>query len=162
MKKNKHNKKRNTAFLYEVLIKEMTKAIISKDQKRKLCVVSILKEFFNPNAILRTELSLYNTLLETSGLDIYTAEKLVYNVREAHSKLDQQQVHSAQGSLIKRVNKDLTKSVFVNFVSNYKSMATLSQLFDVDLSAASIKRNVLLEHQIVKNLTLVKTNEPQK
>jgi len=161
MKKNKHNKKRNTAFLYEVLIKEMTKAIVSKDQKRKLRVVSILKEFFNPNAILRKELSLYNTLLETSGLDAYTAEKLVYNVREAHAKLEQQHVHSAQGSLVKRVNKELSKSVFVNFVPNYKSMATLSQLFDVDLGPANIKRNVLLERQIVKNLMLVETTEPQ-
>jgi len=161
MKKNKHNKKRNTAFLYEALIKEITRAIVTKDQERKLRVVSILKEFFNPNAILRKELSLYNILLETSGLDAYTAEKLVYKVREAHTKLDQQQVHSAQGSLVKRVNKDLAKSVFVNFVPNYKSMATLSQLFDADLSAANIKRNVLLEHQIVKNLMLVETKEPQ-
>tara|TARA_Y100000310_G_scaffold150517_1_gene149967 strand:+ start:4578 stop:5417 length:840 start_codon:yes stop_codon:yes gene_type:complete len=161
MKKNKHNKKRNTAFLYEVLIKEMTKAVVSKDRKRKLRVVSVLKEFFNPNAILRKELSLYNTLLETSGLDAYTAEKLVYKVREAHSKLDQQQIHSAQGSLVKRVNKVLSKSVFVNFVPNYKSMATLSQLFDADLSAANIKRNVLLERQIVTNLMLVETKEPQ-
>ena len=30
----KHNKKRNTAFLYEALIQEMTKAIVSKDKKR--------------------------------------------------------------------------------------------------------------------------------
>ena len=31
----KYNKKRNTAFLYEALILEMTKAIVNKDEKRK-------------------------------------------------------------------------------------------------------------------------------
>ena len=31
MIKFKHNKKRNSAFLYEVLVQELTKSIISKD-----------------------------------------------------------------------------------------------------------------------------------
>ena len=35
MKKTKHNKKRNTAFLYEALIREMTKAVVSKNQEQK-------------------------------------------------------------------------------------------------------------------------------
>jgi len=38
----KHNKKRNTAFLYESLIKEMTKAIVRSDLKTKQVVTSIL------------------------------------------------------------------------------------------------------------------------
>ena len=36
MAKFKHNKKRNSAFLYEVLIQELTKSVLSKDQNRKL------------------------------------------------------------------------------------------------------------------------------
>ena len=31
----KHNKKRNTAFLYESLIKELTKAIVRKQEEKK-------------------------------------------------------------------------------------------------------------------------------
>ena len=34
--KLKHNKKRNTAFLYEALVKELTKAIVNKDVEGKL------------------------------------------------------------------------------------------------------------------------------
>ena len=33
--KFKHNKKRNTAFLYEVLIKEMAKATIERDKGKR-------------------------------------------------------------------------------------------------------------------------------
>ena len=33
--KIKHNKKRNTAFVYEILIKEATVAILKKDTKRR-------------------------------------------------------------------------------------------------------------------------------
>ena len=45
--KLKHNKKRNTAFLFESLTKELTKAIVAKDEKRKALVLSIIKEHFN-------------------------------------------------------------------------------------------------------------------
>ena len=43
----KHNKKRNTAFLYECLIKELTKAIVREDKKRQTITKNILKEFSN-------------------------------------------------------------------------------------------------------------------
>ncbi len=33
--KLKHNKKRNTAFLYEALVKELTKAVVNKEYRKK-------------------------------------------------------------------------------------------------------------------------------
>ena len=36
----KHNKKRNTAFLFEALVREMTKAAIRGDNKKKQKVLS--------------------------------------------------------------------------------------------------------------------------
>ena len=33
--KIKHNKKRNTAFLYEALVRQLTKATIKKDESEK-------------------------------------------------------------------------------------------------------------------------------
>ena len=38
----KHNKKRNTAFLYETVIKELTKSIVKKNNEKKYK----LKRFF--------------------------------------------------------------------------------------------------------------------
>ncbi len=60
--KLKHNKKRNTAFLYESLIKEFTIAIIKKDNERQDTIKNILKEFFSKNKPLKKELDIYNTL----------------------------------------------------------------------------------------------------
>ena len=39
----KHNKKRNTAFLYESLIKELTKSIVRKENIRKEKINYILQ-----------------------------------------------------------------------------------------------------------------------
>ena len=87
MRKTKHNKKRNTAFLYEALIREMTKSVVSQDSGRKSSIVSILKEFFAPDTVLSKELHLYKTILESDNLDLSTAEKLLYQVRVEHHHL---------------------------------------------------------------------------
>ena len=43
----KHNKKRNTAFLYECLIKEMTKAVVRGELQKKQQIVETLKRYFS-------------------------------------------------------------------------------------------------------------------
>jgi hypothetical protein len=153
MAKTKHNKKRNTAFLYEALVREMTKAVVSQDKKRKNNIVDILKESFTSNKILGQELKLYQTIIESTDLDSVTAEKLLYKIREAYSELDEQEIYDAQSNVIDRINKEIGSEVYNNFVPNYKSIATVSQLFGADSSAVGIKRGVILEQQVLETLT---------
>ena len=152
MPKNKHNKKRNTAFLYEALLKEVTKAIISGDKEAKRTAISILKESFAPKTILSEELELYKTLLETKEMDNLTAEKIVFQVRQARNNLSESDIQEAQNRLISRVNRELSSSVYSNFVPNYKNIATVSQLFSTDEGNANIKSGVLLEQKVVSSL----------
>ena len=152
MPRNKHNKKRNTAFLYEALLKEVTKAIISGDRKAKKTAISILKESFAPKAVLSEELELYKTLLETKEMDNLTAEKIVFQVRQARNDINESDIVEAQNRLISRVNKELSSGVYSNFVPNYKNIATVSQLFSTDEGNANIKSGVLLEQKIVASM----------
>ena len=62
--KPKHNKKRNTAFLYEVLIRELTKSVVRRDHEKKKNIILILKEHFGVNSILYKELQLYRDIFE--------------------------------------------------------------------------------------------------
>ena len=162
MKKTKHNKKRNTAFLYEALIREMTKAVVSKNKEQKNKIVDILKESFSSNKPLGKELGLYQALLSSSELDPVTAEKLLYQIREAYSQLDSEEIYNAQSHVIKRINKEVGSDVYNNFVPNYKSIATVSQLFGVDSTAVGIKRGVLLEQNVLQTLTSKKGDEKPK
>jgi hypothetical protein len=152
MPKNKHNKKRNTAFLYEALLKEVTKAIISGDRETKKTAISILKESFAPKTILSEELELYKTLLETKEMDNLTAEKIVFQVRQARNNLNENDIQEAQSRLISRVNRELSSAVYSNFVPNYKNIATVSQLFSTDEGNANIKSGVLLEQKVVASM----------
>jgi hypothetical protein len=153
MAKTKHNKKRNTAFLYEALVREMTKAVVSQDKERKNNIVDILKESFSSSKVLGQELKLYQTIIESTDLDSVTAEKLLYKIREAYSELDEQEIYDAQSNVIDRINKEIGSEVYNNFVPNYKSIATVSQLFGADSNAVGIKRGVILEQQVLEALT---------
>ena len=146
----KHNKKRNTAFLYETLLKEMSKSVVRGDQDRKGKILSILKEFFSQGKILKRELDLYKFLYETRKVDTYTAERIIQEARKDYSSLDMKEVFNAQTSLINLVNKELGKTAFSAFVPNYRSLATISQIFSNEMPA---KSRVLLERKIISVMT---------
>ena len=42
--KFRHNKKRNTAFLFEALIREVTKAVAEDNKEREAKIIKIIKE----------------------------------------------------------------------------------------------------------------------
>ena len=62
----KYNKKRNTAFLYEALVTEISKSVIEENLEKRDAIVSVIKEFFSPEAPLAKELQLYSALYETA------------------------------------------------------------------------------------------------
>ena len=49
--KLKHNKKRNTAFIFEALVKELTKSVIKKNDAKKRQIAGIIKEHFKNDSI---------------------------------------------------------------------------------------------------------------
>jgi len=156
--KLKHNKKRNTAFLYEALVKELTKAIVNKDIEKKNALVSMLKENFSVGRILQKELELIKTLSETKKVDMFTAERLLTESASRYSKLDADKIFEAQSKLIESINKNFGKEVYSNFVPNYKHLATIWQLFTQN---TSVKEKVLLEKALVFSMT-AKGKEPVK
>ena len=152
----KYNKKRNTAFLYEALILEMTKAVINKDEKRKQIALDILKESFSTDSILHEELDAYRAVLETKGTTVDFANMILREAQRTYLSLHPDQVFSQQTHVIKRVNKELGKDTFNIFTPNYKSLATIGQLFSVK---TPVKRRVILEKNLIDEMTS-KENKP--
>jgi len=142
----KHNKRRNTAFVYEALVRELTKHTIHKNEEKKKVVLNVIKETFNSNSLLRKELSLYNEIIKTREIAVKDAEKVVRLVKEARQKIDNQKLFSEQTKLINTINKRLDESIFSNFVPNYKTLASIYQIFSPN---TKIKDKVLLENFII-------------
>jgi len=147
---SKHNKKRNTAFLYEVLVREVVKRTLNKDAKERNKVITTLKKSFKNTAEIGKELRLFKTLLETNGVSNRVGEKLIQETKKAYSKLDKKKIFQEQSALIKKINKEISKGVFSNFVPNYRDLATLSQIFGEDVN---VKKRVMLEESILRKIT---------
>lgn len=154
--KLKHNKKRNTAFLYETLVKELTAAVVEQDTNRKNAIVSIIKEFFSKGSILKRELDLYKALNETHKLDVYTAERLIAESKKQFAELDRKVVFNTQTALIESINKIVGQAAFSNFIPNYKTLASIAQIFQDSLPA---KEKVLLERKVIGRLVAKPTPE---
>ena len=43
----KHNKRRNTAFVYEALVRELTESVVKNNKNKQNKIVSIIKENFD-------------------------------------------------------------------------------------------------------------------
>ena len=100
--KSKHNKKRNTAILYESLVREVTKAVLNKNNEIKEKAISILKEHFSSNTLMVKELKLYKVLCETYDLTPRAAEKLVFEIRSRHEELNYKGLFNEQSTVIKK------------------------------------------------------------
>jgi len=148
--KFKHNKKRNTAFLFEVLVKELTKATINGEKEKQKSISSLIKEHFKKNSILDKELILYKQIYETKQFPKEYAEKLIQEVKNQHEKIDENEVFMEQSKLIAKINKFFGPVVYDNFVPNYKVLATVSQLFDKKIEP---RKKVILESELLQHVT---------
>ena len=146
----RHNKKRNTAFIYETLARELTKSIVEKNDQRKNKVMSILKEYFISGHILARELELYDTLLETKNIQEKLAERILQEVKIAYSRLNESSIFDAQSQVIAAINKGLGQEVWNNFIPNFKSLASVNAVFNPKVA---VKKKVLFELALIENMS---------
>jgi hypothetical protein len=155
----KHNKKRNTAFLYECLIKEITKAVVRKDEARKVTIINIVKEHFTKGTPLWEDLQVYRQLQETKGLDKDFASRYILEVKKDWDSLDRKDIFNQQTILIKKINENLGTNVFGNFVENYRNIATIGRFLN---SSGDTAKNRLVSEDRVKSLVMIKENKQEK
>lgn len=151
MKRMKHNKKRNTLFLFEILVREMTQCITAGNEDRKSIVLNILKEYFSNNTLLRKEKVLLESVLTLNlNLSPRNVEKLLYKTKQEYTKLNSDLIFENQTKLLKKINKELGGEIFKNFIPNYKSIATIHQFFNDQLTPA---QQVVVEQQMINFLS---------
>lgn len=147
--KAKHNKKRNTAFVYEALLKEAVASIIKKDFKESKKIVNLIRKHFGPGSLLRRDLECYRSLYENQSLDKMLGEKILKEANSAKKMISQDDLFIQQTEFIKDINKNVSPSVFNNFVPNYRTLATINKMFNTP----SPKEKVILENKIIENMS---------
>ena len=148
-----HNKKRNTAFLYESLIAELTKSSLKNNKKLQESIVKILKEYFGKTKVLAQELKLYKEISELDGYEKNIIEKVIEESKKRRDTLDDKDIFNEQTKLINKINKVVGHHVYDNFVPNYKSLASIYQIFN---KTTPIKAKVILESNLINELNKTK------
>ncbi len=146
--KAKHNKKRNTAFVYEALIKEATVAVLKNDNERSKKVVDVIREYFCAESLLTKDLECYRSLYENQSLEQKISEKILKEASLAKRMINPDELFVKQTEIINVVNKAISPSVFSNFVPNYKALATINKMFNT----SSPKEKVILETKIINDM----------
>jgi hypothetical protein len=141
----KHNKKRNAGILYETLIREFSKAKMAKDDATATCIKEMIRQFFHKGTELNRELSIYREVLECNDMNQEEFEKFLQEAKLEYAKINRKRLNDQKSSLISKINKDLSPSVFQNFVPSYRSLATIHQIFN----STSIKKRMMLEQKLI-------------
>ena len=141
-----HNKKRNTVFLYEILIVELSKASMTADANKKTKLVSLLKEYFSANSQLKNDLDIYRSFDDVSDLDNAMIKELISEAKKQFNSLNRKKIFNQQSALINEINKNFDNNIWTNFVPNYKRLATINQVIN---SSQTPKKQILIEKKLV-------------
>lgn len=152
--KFRHNKKRNTALIYEMLVKELTKSIIADNISKKNSISFLFKKYFNKSAALGKENTIYSSLSESKELDKEVFKEVLQNAKAQYEKLNKKSIFNVQTKLINEINNTIGKDFWNNFVKDYQWTATVNQVLQ---QASRPKDQVLLEKKLID---LVKSEHP--
>ena len=129
MKKIKHSKFKNTGFIFELLVRQITSEIMSSDNS---VAEKILKENFNSKKELSRELKLYQYLINEKYNSESKAEQFINTICEARKRLDENKLTKEKYNLIKQLKETYNIEEFIKSpVSNYKTLASIYKIFEV-------------------------------
>jgi tellurite resistance protein len=153
MKNIKHSKFKNTGFIFELLVRQITSEIMSGNTNSK--AEKILKEFFSSKKELSKELKLYQYLINEKYNSESKAEKFVETVCEARKRLDEQKITKEKYNLIKQIKETYNIDEFTKSpISNYKSLASIYKIFEASISKESFEPKDIVNSKftIVENM----------
>jgi len=153
MKNIKHSKFKNTGFIFELLVRQITSEIMSGKENSK--AEKILKEYFSGKKELSKELKLYQYLINEKYNSENKAEKFVETVCEARKRLDEQKLMKEKYNLIKEIKDAYDIDEFTkSSISNYKNLASIYKIFEATVTKESFEPKDIVNSKftVVENM----------
>lgn len=158
------NKKRNSALLYEFLIKHISKCLVEGKKTEAQKAVDISKQYFSVGTPLHSELALFNNILKTEVKSKEAAHKIIDAVCEASTRMNVRQLDEQKSKLIKDINYKLKEQSFYDSkIPNYTVYASVQNLLNDARNkkkTLTIADRVKLEENVATFLTREVTVAP--
>lgn len=152
----RHNKKRNTAFLYETILREYTRAKYNKNINIANKCISLLKEYFSKNKILYKHLQIYKSLYKNTGLTDELAREFLKEARRKFDQLDSREIFNTQTRLINDSVNKYSLDIFSNFIKNYRLIASVDQFLR---GSETVEETIHHKKRITESLTSLSVPE---
>jgi len=157
----KHSKVKNTAILFELLVRQIAADTM---ENRNSPAIVLLKKHFKEGTELYKELSLYRTLAEERFTAENQATRFLSAAVQSRKQLNETTLRRAKYNLIRDIKNKLVFENFINArISNYKLNASIYKLFEYNVadSPAEITRcqSTIIEYVIRKEKESAPINE---
>lgn len=152
-----HNKKRNSALLYEFLVRHISKCLVSgkKDEAKKALAIS--KRHFAAGTPLHEELCLFKSLLDTQVGSKHSAQRIIESVRKEAAKINVRTLDVAKSKAIKDINHTLKERSFYDYkIPGYVVYASAQTLLNDarnKKAALSEVQRITLEDVVCEHMT---------
>jgi hypothetical protein len=128
MKNLKHSKYKNTAILFEMLVRKLTSESLTSD---KSITIDIIKKYFGKNTELSKELQLYNSLIKETFKSEAQVLEFIRACKNAHNKLNKGLLKRQRYNLVKEISEsfNFTKISKIR-INNYKELASIYKIME--------------------------------
>ena len=161
--KIKHSKKRNSAILFEALIRHAVTCLMNEQKDEVTKVLNVIKKYFAKGTPLSEELRAFRTLLNSHVKTPETAQKILSEVCKFTKTLSAKNIDKQKSLLLKEINHHLdAKTIFGYRIPEYRTYATVQVLFNDSRSKGNPLDNVerfKMEENIIDRLTTGKIEE---
>lgn len=154
-----HNKKRNTALLYEFLVRTISSALVEGDKKKSSAALRILRRHYKPGTQLYKEFRLFNALVKTTVSSDGVVSSILSEARAAASGTNLVELDREKSLLIRNINHTLNDENFYDQpIAEYRLYATIQTLLNewrkpsgtVDIASMANYENQLREWLVVE------------
>lgn len=122
----KHNKKRSTGIVYELLVRKITESLIKNDKKSANAALKIVKKYFSPGTPIGRELEAIDVMRKTRGIDRSLASRVLQEVAKTAAGFDRRVIDIKKSNLIKEINYTFGQEFFSSFkLQEYRALASM-------------------------------------
>lgn len=126
-----HNKKRNTALLYEFLVRTISTALVEGNKKKSSAALRILRRHYKPGTQLYKEFRLFNALVKTTVSSDAVSSSIISEAKAAAAAADLTALDREKSLLIRSINHTIRDENFYDQpISEYRMYATIQTLLN--------------------------------
>ncbi len=127
----KHNRKRNSGLVFELLVRRIALQVLNKDVKGFKKTQEIVTKYFSEGTLLAAERDLFETIKSTRNVSRSVAEKILGKIYHHSKKLDPRILEIKKSNLIKEINYTFGKSFFSEHrIPDYRLYASIQMILD--------------------------------